>query len=308
MGTLRNKAASLLQASLAPGTWDAYNRAIGKFAAFRIGLDLPQIWPAPVSDLVLYIAYLADKGWTHSTISVHMSALSFLHKINEWSDPTSTFIVKKLKEGSRRAASKPDSRRPITFSLLKKIVALLPSTCSSSYEVALFKCAFFLAFFGFLRVGEYACISKKKLSDHVIKVGDVLLSGRQSLTIHIPHSKTDQGRKGADVTILGLSDEFHSPLHIFRNFLAIRPPVAGPLFIHFNQEPLTVFQVSRMLKETIQILGLPKEDFSPHSFRIGAATSAAMRGVSDEEIQLMGRWKSSAFQTYIRPERLISDW
>ena len=63
-----------------------------------------------------------------------------------------------------------------------------------------------------------------------------------------------------------------------------------------------------MLKETIQILGLPKEDSSPHSFRIGAATSAAMRGMADEEIQLMSRWKSSALQTDIRPERLISDW
>ena len=33
---------------------------------------------------------------------------------------------------------------------------------------------------------------------------------------------------------------------------------------------------------------------------IGAATTAAMRGLSDEEIQRMGRWKSQAFRKYIR--------
>jgi hypothetical protein len=37
-----------------------------------------------------------------------------------------------------------------------------------------------------------------------------------------------------------------------------------------------------------------------HSFRIGAATAAAIQGASDEDIQRMGRWKSQAFKRYIR--------
>jgi len=40
--------------------------------------------------------------------------------------------------------------------------------------------------------------------------------------------------------------------------------------------------------------------FSSHSFRIGAATVAAQRGIPDHQIQLMGRWTSNAYQLYIR--------
>ena len=283
-----------------------YNNAIEKFTKFRREYNLGLSWPATISDVVFYIAFLAKKHWAHSTISVHMSAISFLHKINNWSDPTNAFIIKKLKEGSRRVSSNPDNRRPITFPLLKAIVGMLPAMCSSSYEVTLFKSAFLLAFFGFLRVGEYACLSKNRLSNHVINIEDVSVIGGQCVSIHLHHSKADQRGKGADITIVHSPDKVCCPLQALQSFLAIRPPVKGPLFIHFNQEPMTMFQISSMLKKIVHTLGLPKEDFSPHSFRIGAATSAAMGGASDESIQKMGRWSSDAFQAYIRPEFLIA--
>jgi len=34
--------------------------------------------------------------------------------------------------------------------------------------------------------------------------------------------------------------------------------------------------------------------------RIGAATNAAEIGKSDDEIMIMGRWKSDTYKTYIR--------
>ncbi|KAJ4918189.1 hypothetical protein JOQ06_014324 [Pogonophryne albipinna] len=37
-----------------------------------------------------------------------------------------------------------------------------------------------------------------------------------------------------------------------------------------------------------------------HSFRIGAASTAARLGISDQTIQVLGRWSSQAYHTYIR--------
>ena len=54
--------------------------------------------------------------------------------------------------------------------------------------------------------------------------------------------------------------------------------------------------------------GLPAKEFAGHSFRIGAATTAATVGLDDSTIQTLGRWKSSSYLLYIRlePHRLAS--
>ena len=40
-----------------------------------------------------------------------------------------------------------------------------------------------------------------------------------------------------------------------------------------------------------------------HSFRIGAATTAAAVGVEDSVIKTLGRWESSAYLAYVRIPR-----
>jgi hypothetical protein len=53
------------------------------------------------------------------------------------------------------------------------------------------------------------------------------------------------------------------------------------------------------------IRGLSSNDYNAHSFRIGAATTAAMLGKNYDEIKYMGRWKSDSFKKYIRMDCLI---
>ena len=39
-----------------------------------------------------------------------------------------------------------------------------------------------------------------------------------------------------------------------------------------------------------------------HSFRIGAATSAALAEVEDSIVQILGQWQSAAFLRYVRTQ------
>ena len=43
---------------------------------------------------------------------------------------------------------------------------------------------------------------------------------------------------------------------------------------------------------------------SSHSFRAGLATALVQLGVGEEEIKAMGRWKSEAFNLYVKQERV----
>ena len=54
------------------------------------------------------------------------------------------------------------------------------------------------------------------------------------------------------------------------------------------------------LHAALRLRGIPPSQYKGHSFRIGAATTAARCGLEDSLIQMLGRWKSSAYRTYIR--------
>ena len=51
--------------------------------------------------------------------------------------------------------------------------------------------------------------------------------------------------------------------------------------------------------------GPGKQPLCRLQFWIGAATTAAERGIPDSIIKVLGRWKSDAFQTYIRMPRPV---
>ena len=281
-----------------------YRKAVNYFIEFRVKWDLSNVWPVGNMDIVALISHMNIEGFAPSTISTYISALSFVHKVNAWADPTSSFIVTKVKEGCRRGSCQGDSRRPITFPILVRLVDILPAICKSSYEEALFKAAILLAFFGFLRVSEFAC-TKKEAWSKVINVNDISLQKGQ-LGVVLRFSKTDQCGQSVKLLIDKSKDVKLCPVKAMSDWLNIRGEVLGPLFIHFGGDPLTSFQFGQVLKEGIKTIGLSPDYYSSHSLRIGAATSAALCGFSDERIKEMGRWKSAAFKVYIRPQHLVS--
>ena len=87
------------------------------------------------------------------------------------------------------------------------------------------------------------------------------------------------------------------------HYMAIQGLTAGPFFVLKNETPLTKSVFIAKIRETLQILGFPEENFAGHSFRIGAATAATSAGIEDSVIRTMGRWSSSAFLAYIRTPR-----
>ena len=65
--------------------------------------------------------------------------------------------------------------------------------------------------------------------------------------------------------------------------------------------PLTRPVFTQHVQRALSEAGIPDSGrYMSHSFRIGAATTAAEAGVPAWLIKTMGRWSSDAYQVYIR--------
>ena len=119
------------------------------------------------------------------------------------------------------------------------------------------------------------------------------------LQLYLKRSKTDQFHKGTNVYIGRTGDDL-CPVAALMAYLAVRGMKQGPLFQTKDGQPVSREFVVDNVRQALRALGLESTHYAGHSFRIGAATTAAERGIPDSTIKVLGRWKSEAFQTYIR--------
>lgn len=195
-----------------------------------------------------------------------------------------------------------DPRQPLSPAILVGLSDKWGAVCNSEYEAALFHAAALIAFFGALRVSELVASSKRDTSDRALHLDDVIL-GTNTILIKIRRSKTDQAGQGKQVQLHGCDDPKLCPIKALASFLEVRGQEAGFLFIHSDGSPLTKYQFWVVTSKALASLGLQGVQFGTHSFRIGAASTAAAMGYSSTQIQGLGRWRSRAFQAYVRPLR-----
>ena len=85
-----------------------------------------------------------------------------------------------------------------------------------------------------------------------------------------------------------------------------RAATPGPLFCFADGSPVKTSQFTQQLQQALNFCGLDSTKYKSHSFRIGAASLAAEKGLSDAQIRHLGRWKSDAFKLYIRQPTGVS--
>ena len=74
--------------------------------------------PVEMPQVLCFVAYLFDAGYSAPSIATHLSAIAYAHKMLGAPDPTEHFIVRKLLTGATKLSAKPDSRLPITPAIL----------------------------------------------------------------------------------------------------------------------------------------------------------------------------------------------
>ena len=304
MDQLQLEVHSLLLNSVAPRTHFVYQCAWQFFRWFILRHDFLATSSFPsLQQLVHFIAFLAVNGYAAATIASYVSGIASTLRLHNFPDITKHFIVKRMLDGCRRRHGRRDLRRPITISVLRKIIPALTAVCRNQFEAHLFRTAFLLAFYGFLRVGELTTTTRA--AEPTLRRSDVTLHHTSSgsvVNLNIRFSKTDQFGRGCVISIPAAShaDVALCPVNATAQYLSISPAHDGSFLSHFDGSSVTRSQFAAVLSRALRFCGVYDARFTSHSFRIGAATSAAMAGIPENEIQRMGRWHSGVYRRYIR--------
>ena len=306
---------TLLAQGLSPQSLATYRTGITRYLNFCHQLQLIPL-PASQSNLCRFVAVLHHQNISHATIRVYLSGVRFLQIRSGGPDPSRADMpqLHYVLRAAKRA--KPLSTRSLRLPITPRILRLLLSIWSIHpvpYTARMLWAACCLGFFAFLRSGEFVCPNNSMDSRAaVLQFPDVSVDDRvrpSALTLTLRGSKTDVFRAGLTLHV-GATGDSICPVAAVLGYLTVRPPTRGPLFIHEDGSPLLRPLLVREVREALS-RARPQEEwsqFSGHSFRIGAATTAARTGVPDSMIQALGRWKSSAFLSYIRtpPESLAA--
>ena len=198
----------------------------------------------------------------------------------------------KVTRGKEGRTSK--RKLPITPTILRQLAT---ARGGGGPDGAMYWAACCLAFFGFLRAGEFTTPSFKAYDPtRHLNVADLSADHPSCPTVmhvRIKASKTDPFHRGTTV-VLGRTGSDLCPIVAMVNYLKRKGMKPGFLFQHEDGRLLT----KQMFGKWVGVQRA--QEYSGHSFRVGAATTAAAADVQDSIIKAMGRWDSTAYLIYIR--------
>jgi integrase len=298
--------------------WDA-----STLSTYGWGLLLYHVWcdqrgisdkrRTPI-DMPLLTTFLADCSGSYSksagkNIVAALNAWSTLHSI-EWS--INHHEISKLLTGLEHLADdtcRREQRPPVLLEHLEKLAGDMNP--DKPFDAAWFACAL-TAFWGTARLGELVLPDPDAFDPaRHVKRADVELkhdrAGRPVRELRLPHTKvkSKDGRPKGETIHFAPRHGVANPEAAFLAHLdANDPPDDGPLFAFRKAQgsderlPMTRHWFLQRLEDACKRLGLG--ELRGHSFRIGSALQYLLDGMTFEAVKNKGRWKSDAFQTYLR--------
>ena len=249
------------------------------------------IFPVSSERIALFIAFMHNKGYAKSTICTYVSAVGYFHRTLEMPDLSNNNLIKRCIAGL--SPKKVQKKHPVSLSDLRKL-SKAAKECLTSIEALQFCSVITLLFFGLFRISEL-------LGDRRSGIKPLL---RENARLHNDRINIKLLRykhsKGSSAIVKIKSQKFKDicPVKSLKNYIDVSKP-KDLLFCNKKGFPLTRNCFSNYLNKCSHHAGLNRKVTS-HCFRIGAATYANNIGLSEGQIKVLGRWRSKAYQGYIR--------
>ena len=244
-----------------------------------------------------------------SAVKKYLSAIRAWHMVQGWPAPLSDAEHERISwslrgiENVQGSTRKRAIRPPITVAMLSALKATLD--LNSSFDACIWAMAV-CAFWGMMRFGEVSVKARSAFSpsEHLKRIDAMFgqdLNNKQYVRLDLPSAKT--ARPGETQSVFLVPQRGLCPLEAIHNMCRVTP--AGPqdpLFSWLDSDHTAQPMVkAKALKRINSILTAWGWGTSfGHSFRIGGASFYLAKKVDPEIVRLAGRWRSLAYEAYIR--------
>lgn len=303
--------------SLAKSTWGVYKTAVGHIEKCSMDTGIALTFPMDKKGVLIYVGWLlGTRGVKGSTVESYLSGLRMAHLSKGFDIPClRPDVIKSILGGAKnlsaiedRAGNKP-MRLPVTLDMLKLLKHELNDLEETTHFKRMTWAIACIMFFGAFRVHEI--LSRKPDSydpDFTCLQGDIVLHKAAGIrTLQILLKSPKENRVGNKVIV----DVYENgsgccPIQAFEKLQArgSMSKRGEPAFMLESGKAYTGALLNSTLKKCLgKYIAPEKGHISSHSFRSGLASMLGSLGFSDEDVKAIGRWSSSAFETYMRLPR-----
>ena len=310
--SLRGRLTGLWDHAIAPNTRRVYQSGVRAYLHFMalIGCacseqNLSDLTEDTLLLFVTYCHYVLNVR--HTTIKGYLCGVRFIYlrqaQANPWTHGSTVRLETIMQSLKRLQGTTSLTRLPITLPILTSMCHLLRQRVFSPYVNILIATACCVAFFAFLRCSEFTCDNYN--AEAHLSMGSVTFNDDYSTAyILLQSSKMDPFRKGVTVSLHSIPNSIVCPVKALRQFLVVRKHhqhrVEDPLFLTPQGKAMDRQFFVVHLKCVLAAAGFDEHLYNGHSFRIGAATTAARAHIPDHMIKILGRWSSDCYNRYIR--------
>ena len=289
-------------------TSKTYLRIWRQFNNFIIDLDIkPAAWEDRTT---LFLGHVIQCGVKSNLLKSYVSAIKrmLIDDGYPWND--NLLILGSLTRACRLINDKVHTRLPIQCGLLELILFEIQRTFRTQcqpYLEKLYKAIFALCYYGLMRVGEVV----KSESYHAVRASNVHIATNKIKILIVLYSSKTHGQERRPQKIVANNIErsgkymnrYFCPFDLMKDYLKIRGDyinVDDQFFIFGDGGMVTATHTRKLLKETINKLGLDGSLYGMHSLRVGRTSDLIKYNYSVDEVRRMGRWRSNVVYKYIR--------
>ena len=303
--SLRDAAAatqSLAFTSNADRTTQRYEGVFAKFVDFcrEHGIPREEFFPAPPALAAMFIQDVASRGLRPSSLRITSAAIAWAHTVagfpSPCDDPTLRFVL----QGAQRANAGPVRNTvPISPEHLHELIVTLVDR--GGVRALRLAAMVSIAFGALLRISELVGLTWR----------DVYIRQDGIIIVHVVKRKNDQAASGKDCKVPPGDAPYgvQAVIEAYAAALEFPFPARSKRWLWVPTDrvgaPDWLSQLGRTwmydeLRAELEAIGLSAADYSWHSFRAGAATAAADRGVPEPVLMAVGGWRSAtAARTYV---------